>query len=455
MGTQIGGRQVEVGIGIETTAGTPVAAANYFKWDIFTMQANSDKTLLKSARGIRNKNSNSLILKQYGKGTLEFMPTVDMLPYIMGMTLGSRSSSTHSGESAVYDHTFTVQNANASMKSATLYVKQGGIQTERYTNCVVESMELMIEKDLAKCKVGIIGQFPSTGSVASAYTQDTLFSRNQMTATFGTSIANATSTKASSTFTSTGTAANLETLTIGNQVYTLVTALSNNGYTPYEILIGAAATNTLDNIRSAINGLAGAGTTYGIGTNANTQVIATTKTATTLLVTAIVGGVAGNSIATTKTTANFAWTGATLASGAGNNATPLVAFTLNINNNVLMDEAFLSGSSQPVSGGFIAGPLEIKGTYTLQFTDLVEYGKYQQNTNSALVVSIVGASLGTVPTQELIQIKLGRLVLTKAPVEYQLDGIMLLKQDFDILYDATDKEITVLIQNGYVGTNYQ
>src|SRR4051812_7224269 len=109
---QVGGRQVELGIGIETAAGTAVAAAGYPKWDSLSFVGYSDKTLLNSARGIRNKTSNSIITRQYGKGSLEFSPTVDILPYFLGLALGSRSSGTHSGESIFYDHTFTIQNAN-------------------------------------------------------------------------------------------------------------------------------------------------------------------------------------------------------------------------------------------------------------------------------------------------------------------------------------------------------
>jgi hypothetical protein len=449
------GRQVEIGIGIEVTPGTAVATADYFKWDSFSFQGMSDKTELKSARGIRNKISNSMVIREYGKGTIEFVPTVDILPYIMGMVLGTRSSGAHSGESVVYDHTFTVQNANASMKTATLKVAQGAAQTELYTNVVADSFDISVEKDFAKVKVGLIGSFPSTSSMSSSYTQDTLFTRNQMNATFGTTVANAIATAAVGTLTTTGVFSDGEIVTIGNITYTMRTALSLGGTIPYEVLIGAAATNSLDNLRSAINVLSGAGTTYGTGTSAHSQVIATTKTASTLLVKAIIAGTAGNSIATTKTAANASWGAATLASGAGNNATPLVAFSLTINNNVLFDDAFLSGAATPVVGGFIAGPLDIKGSYTLQFSDTAELAKYQQNTNSAMVVNFVGAALGTVPTNELIQFKIGRLVLTKAPIEYQLDGIILLKQEFDVQYDATDHELTCVIQNGYVGTNYQ
>jgi hypothetical protein len=453
-----GGPQVELGIGIETTAGTAVAAADYLKWDTLSFQSMSDKVMLNSARGIRNKASNSTIINQYGKGSIEFFPSTDILPYILGLLLGTRNSATHAGESTVYDHTFTVQNSNASMKTATFYVAQGGVQTEKYTNCVVDSFDLTVEKDLIKAKIGVLGNFPTTGSISSSYTQDTLLARNDMVAYFGSTLAAATGTAGTTTLTSAGVFADADTITIGSITYTMKTALTNSGNTPYEVLIGVSATVSLDNLKSAINGTGTAGTTMGFGTTAHPQVKATTKTATTLLIQALQLGTTANSIATTKVSANFTWTGATINAGTpgtGTNPTPLVAFTLAINNNVLFQDAFLSGSTSPAAGGFIAGPLEIKGSYTLQFADVVELGKYQQNTNSAMIVNILGALLGVVQTQELIQFKLGRLVLTKAPIEYQLEGIVLLKQEFEVQYDGTDKEVTAVITNTYVGTNYQ
>lgn len=326
---KIAGRQVEVGIGIETVAGTAVAATDYFKWDTFSMQSMSDKILLNSARGIRNKASNSLIIKKYGKGSLEFVPNVDVLPYVLGMALGTRTTGTHSGESVIYDHVFTIQNANASMKTATLLVKQGGIQTERYSNCVVDTLDLTFDKDFAKANIGMIAAFPDTGSVTPAYTQDTLFSRNQLAVQFGTSLSDA----------------------------------------------------------------------------------------------------------------------------AMNTALPLVAFTLNQNNSVLFEDAFLSGANTPVAGGFIAGPLEIKGTYTLQFSSTAELAKYQANTKNAIIATVTGAAIGVAAFEQVI-INIGRATLTKAPLEYNLDGLVYLKQEFTVEYDATDHELAITVTNGYAGTNY-
>ncbi len=120
--------------------------------------------------------------------------------------------------------------------------------------------------------------------------------------------------KAEGTLTSTGTApANNDTVTIGGYTYTFKTALTGAAF---EVLIGASAAAALDNLKSAINATAGAGTTYGTGTYAHPDVTATTNTDTTQLVVARLAGTAGNAIASTEVSSQLSWGAATLASGA-------------------------------------------------------------------------------------------------------------------------------------------
>lgn len=121
---------------------------------------------------------------------------------------------------------------------------------------------------------------------------------------------------ATATLTSSGVANNAETVTIGTTVYTLKTALSTGPTVAYEVLIGANASATLDNLKSAINGTAGEGTTYSTGTVAHPDVLAGQKTATTVILHANLAGTAGNSIATTETMTNFAFGGGTMSGGA-------------------------------------------------------------------------------------------------------------------------------------------
>jgi hypothetical protein len=315
------GTQTNIGIGIETTPGTAVAPTHFPKWTDFSLQAIAEKEQLTSQRGVRNSSSDSMIRRAYSGGSLGVIPNGDIFPIFAYLALGSKA--TVGPTDGTYAHTFTVQNANASMKTATILAEDGSIVTERYANCVVNTLGLDVADSYAKMTAAILGGFPDAGSVTESFSQESEYAYHQMTVKFGTSLSNA-----------------------------------------------ASAT-----------------------------------------------------------------------------ATPLKSFTLNINNNVLLDEAFLSGSNQPVAGGFTAGRFEASGSYSLHFTDTTELAKYKANTKNACIVTFTGPVTGGGTTNESIVIKLGRLVLTGEPKEYNLAGLTTIKQTFTVEYEATDKEVQIVVVN--------
>jgi len=116
-----------------------------------------------------------------------------------------------------------------------------------------------------------------------------------------------------------------ETVTIEGHTYTFKTTLVAG--TPDQVLIGAAATNSLDNLKSAINGTAGGGTTYGTGTVAHDLVTATTNTSTAQTVEAKRVGTYANAYATTEACADAAWGAAVMESGAESSILLMNTFT--------------------------------------------------------------------------------------------------------------------------------
>jgi len=120
---------------------------------------------------------------------------------------------------------------------------------------------------------------------------------------------------ASGTLTSTGVApADGDSVTVGTYTYTFKTALTSPAVAG-EVLIGASAAAALDNLKSAVNGTAGAGTTYGDGTLTNDQATATTNTDTTQLFVSFYSGTFGNSVATTEASIVLSFGAATLTGG--------------------------------------------------------------------------------------------------------------------------------------------
>jgi hypothetical protein len=124
--------------------------------------------------------------------------------------------------------------------------------------------------------------------------------------------AESTSEAATGTLTAASNPSNNDTVTIGSRTYTFKTSLTP---TANEVLIGVDASASLDNLIAAINGAAGAGTTYASGTTAHANVTAAAGTGDTMDVTAKVAGTAGNAIATTETGTNLSWGSATLTGG--------------------------------------------------------------------------------------------------------------------------------------------
>jgi hypothetical protein len=122
------------------------------------------------------------------------------------------------------------------------------------------------------------------------------------------------SVKATQTLTGDGTnVANAATVTIGTKVYTFQDTLTNvDGH----VKIGANAAASLTNLFHAINASGGTvGTDYATATTANTDVVATNPTGTTVLLTAILGGTLANAVATTETSAHLSFGAATLTGG--------------------------------------------------------------------------------------------------------------------------------------------
>lgn len=121
-----------------------------------------------------------------------------------------------------------------------------------------------------------------------------------------------------------GTAGNnllTSTINAGTLSWTGTSLTGGVNPVPYQVLLGVALTNQLDNLKSAINATTGMGTAYSTGTAVHPQVTAGTKTGTTLLVTAVDYAVTNASIPTTNpisTGAVLSWGATTLASGVKN-----------------------------------------------------------------------------------------------------------------------------------------
>lgn len=132
--------------------------------------------------------------------------------------------------------------------------------------------------------------------------------------------------QASGTLTFTGAPADGDTVTLGATTYTFRTALTPAAN---EVLIGGSQAAAQANLMAAINAANGSGTLWGAGTLRNASVFAT-NTGSTVVVTAFLGGPAGNSVASTKTGSNYSWGGTTLSGGFDGKAAIVLSGTTDV-----------------------------------------------------------------------------------------------------------------------------
>ena len=118
---------------------------------------------------------------------------------------------------------------------------------------------------------------------------------------------------AAGVYTLTANPANNDDVTIGLIVKTWKTALSVPGV-PDEVLIGAAATNSLDNLIASFNRDDGEGTLYSAG-QVSPDVICSAGAGDTMDADARVAGTGPNAVDTTENGGNSSWGAATLVGG--------------------------------------------------------------------------------------------------------------------------------------------
>jgi flagellin len=108
---------------------------------------------------------------------------------------------------------------------------------------------------------------------------------------------------ATATLTAVAAPTNGQTITVGGQTYTFVTALTGAAN---QVALGGSEAQAILNLQAAINGAAGgSGIAYGAGTVANASVSATAVTGTTITLKALVNGTAGNAIGYSSSGANW------------------------------------------------------------------------------------------------------------------------------------------------------
>ncbi len=177
------GRQAFVGIGIETTPGTPVTATKYLPFVTCTMRGMQEAITDEAAKGIREKVWGAIVGKKHGEGDIEIYADAENAPYLIYPALGSISSTVAAGETAVWVHTITRKSSNPPTTATVIY--NDALDSRRYAYGVLNTLELTVSDGLATISAGILSKFPSSVGATQAVTEERVLAFKDYTIKFG------------------------------------------------------------------------------------------------------------------------------------------------------------------------------------------------------------------------------------------------------------------------------
>lgn len=140
------GRLGALGLAKETTRGTAITTATYWlPYDEMSIDEKYENVVADQAFGVIENAVNEYRVKNYADGTFK-LPMVDQSTGLLFLSLlGSQAVATHSGESVVYDHTFTI-GESAQHQSLTFFIHDPLSAVDySHANGVIHKMELDAE----------------------------------------------------------------------------------------------------------------------------------------------------------------------------------------------------------------------------------------------------------------------------------------------------------------------
>jgi hypothetical protein len=180
------GRLGYLGLGIETTPGTPVAAAVSIPFNSNSLQGKHEPINDISARASRAMNFTSVQGKKWGEGEVEVNADSITLGWLLKMAAGNENVSTVIA--GVTDHLFYPTISGNTPKSATLYNYQG-IDVQQFAGCVMDTFDLEVEDALMVAKCGIKGYNPTAGAYTPTTVSGTLYAFNNYQLQLGNTLA--------------------------------------------------------------------------------------------------------------------------------------------------------------------------------------------------------------------------------------------------------------------------
>ena len=182
------GRKISVGLGFETTPGTSVAPTTWIRTLNPDITDNPTFVDNNSALGRIEDSDDQALVKQMATGKVEGKITDLSIGYVLGNIFGSWASALHTGETAVYDATFTT--SQSSTPPTLTLVKKDGVETKRYPLTTLSDVELSATAgDWVKFSASFMSKVGVTGTDTPAYTVENEFTSKHVTVKLANNIA--------------------------------------------------------------------------------------------------------------------------------------------------------------------------------------------------------------------------------------------------------------------------
>lgn len=182
------GRSVSVGIAKESSRGTWVDAAYWIPVSSLDFDDKFDVIENDASYGVLNDVTGAAMSKKWAEGDLEGPIGDTSIGLVLKSLFGTENKTTTSGESAVYDHAFTLQ--TSAQHPSLSVTKKDSVRTFGFTNAMVTGLEINAALDsFATAKISLRGQAGATQTSTPSYTTENLFHRTGITFLRSTSLA--------------------------------------------------------------------------------------------------------------------------------------------------------------------------------------------------------------------------------------------------------------------------
>jgi len=177
------GRQPYLGVCIESTPGTAVAASKYLPFVTCTVRGMQEPLNDEAAKGIREKVWGATVGMKHGEGDVEIYVDAENAAYLLYPALGVISSATASGETTVYEHTITRKNTNPPKTLTLIY--NDTQDTRKYSYAAINTLELSVSDGFATVSSNFLSKFPSSGTGSQSITEERVLAFKDYTIKFG------------------------------------------------------------------------------------------------------------------------------------------------------------------------------------------------------------------------------------------------------------------------------